>query len=283
MQLGYQAVSAAKEQGYFEPICTQRHLSVRHYTFDVFKQLSSVTVGVSMDDWYNNFKWIHHGVLILMVFIDLKWIIHSIVKQQIFSQNGWFTGELIRYCGDIVHVLASPSLETLFECNLILFGICRNDLNTSLVSMNLHLQGWCFALQSSSATMGPEEYLSKPTSSTSSFLRHDFPTCFSAWNWAGTYMWRSKRQNNENFQTSFQLCSIWKTSPFGLCIIHHNLKMELLRWSIYLPCHIQGLACLHGCSAAVSNTFCEVLLWSATLKIVLLLYIFGARDRKSVV
>lgn len=141
--------------------------------------------------------------------------------------------------------------------------------------MNLHLQGWCFALQSSSATMGPEEYLSKPTSSTSSFLRHDFPTCFSAWNWAGTYMWRSRRQNNENFQTSFQLCSIWTTSPFGLCIIH-NLKMELLRWSIYLPCHIQGLACLHGCSAAISNTFWEVLLWSATLKIVLLLYIFGA-------
>ena len=44
--LGSEAVSAAKEQGYFEPICTQRHLSVRHYTFDVFKQLSSVTVGV---------------------------------------------------------------------------------------------------------------------------------------------------------------------------------------------------------------------------------------------
>lgn len=36
------AVSAAKEQGYFEPICTQRHLSVRHYTFDVFQYCGDI-------------------------------------------------------------------------------------------------------------------------------------------------------------------------------------------------------------------------------------------------
>ena len=32
----------SEEQGYFEPICTQRHLSVRHYTFDVFQQLGQL-------------------------------------------------------------------------------------------------------------------------------------------------------------------------------------------------------------------------------------------------
>eukprot|EP00434_Breviolum_minutum_P012935 symbB.v1.2.011403.t1/scaffold764.1/size165801/9 len=36
------AVKTAKEQGYFEPICTQRHLSVRHYTFDVFKYCGDI-------------------------------------------------------------------------------------------------------------------------------------------------------------------------------------------------------------------------------------------------
>eukprot|EP00930_Biecheleria_cincta_P098183 TRINITY_DN89862_c0_g1_i1.p1 TRINITY_DN89862_c0_g1~~TRINITY_DN89862_c0_g1_i1.p1 ORF type:complete len:327 (-),score=51.02 TRINITY_DN89862_c0_g1_i1:15-995(-) len=35
-------VSAAKEQGYFEPICTDRHLSVRHYNFDIFQYCGDV-------------------------------------------------------------------------------------------------------------------------------------------------------------------------------------------------------------------------------------------------
>ncbi|CAK9041284.1 unnamed protein product [Durusdinium trenchii] len=41
-KVGVQVVNAAKEQGYFEPICTQRHLSVRHYTFDVFKYCGDI-------------------------------------------------------------------------------------------------------------------------------------------------------------------------------------------------------------------------------------------------
>eukprot|EP00438_Fugacium_kawagutii_P004217 Skav215949 [mRNA] locus=scaffold226:818429:819292:+ [translate_table: standard] len=36
------AVSVAKEQGYFEPTCTQRHLSVRHYTLDGFKYCGDI-------------------------------------------------------------------------------------------------------------------------------------------------------------------------------------------------------------------------------------------------
>lgn len=37
------AVNHAQEQGYFEPICTERHLSVRHYTWDVFRYTGDVT------------------------------------------------------------------------------------------------------------------------------------------------------------------------------------------------------------------------------------------------
>jgi len=32
-----------QEQGYFEPICTERHLSVRHYTWDAFKYVGDVS------------------------------------------------------------------------------------------------------------------------------------------------------------------------------------------------------------------------------------------------
>jgi len=38
-----QAVSHVQEQGYFEPICTERHLSVRHYTWDAFRYVGDVT------------------------------------------------------------------------------------------------------------------------------------------------------------------------------------------------------------------------------------------------
>eukprot|EP00408_Alexandrium_pacificum_P016168 CAMPEP_0171192722 /NCGR_PEP_ID=MMETSP0790-20130122/20015_1 /TAXON_ID=2925 /ORGANISM="Alexandrium catenella, Strain OF101" /LENGTH=328 /DNA_ID=CAMNT_0011657887 /DNA_START=42 /DNA_END=1025 /DNA_ORIENTATION=+ len=37
------AVNQAKEEGYFEPICTERHLSVRHYTWDAFRYVGDIT------------------------------------------------------------------------------------------------------------------------------------------------------------------------------------------------------------------------------------------------
>jgi len=36
-------VSHVHAQGYFEPLCTQRHLSVRHYTWDAFRHVGDVT------------------------------------------------------------------------------------------------------------------------------------------------------------------------------------------------------------------------------------------------
>lgn len=38
-----EAVSHVQEQGYFEPLCTERHLSVRHYTWDAFRYVGDVT------------------------------------------------------------------------------------------------------------------------------------------------------------------------------------------------------------------------------------------------
>mmetsp|Transcript_77611 Transcript_77611/g.214480 ORF Transcript_77611/g.214480 Transcript_77611/m.214480 type:complete len:332 (-) Transcript_77611:181-1176(-) len=37
------AVSQVQEEGYFEPICTERHLSVRHYTWDAFRYVGDIT------------------------------------------------------------------------------------------------------------------------------------------------------------------------------------------------------------------------------------------------
>lgn len=38
-----EAVSHVHAQGYFEPICTERHLSVRHYTWDAFRYVGDVS------------------------------------------------------------------------------------------------------------------------------------------------------------------------------------------------------------------------------------------------
>lgn len=38
-----EAVNHVHEQGYLEPLCTERHLSVRHYTWDAFRYVGDVT------------------------------------------------------------------------------------------------------------------------------------------------------------------------------------------------------------------------------------------------
>ena len=114
-----------------------------------------------------------------------------------------------RYCGDIVHVLAPHGSES--------HSICYSFTGAELSSiLALSCWGWYFVLRSSSATMGPEEYLSKLTSYTSSCSQHAFPMSSFAW--------------------SSDSLPISNISAHAISHLHWTP-----RWSVNIPCDLQGL------------------------------------------